>query len=54
MRVELAVQNLENPPGKWDLFADTARWFSVSVLIIFAAAILFLSALVVFLFILDL
>lgn len=54
MQVELAVQGLENLSGKWASFATTARWFSVSTLIVVAAIILFLTALVIFLFIHDL
>lgn len=54
MQVELAVQNLGNSSGKRASFAATARWFSISTLIVVAAAILFLTSLVSFLFVHDL
>lgn len=53
MQVALTVQSLENPPGSWDAFAQMARWFSISTLVVVAMSVVFLATLVVFLFVHD-
>lgn len=53
MQVALTVQSLENLSGSWNTFAQMARWFSISTLIVVAMAVVFLAGLVVFLFVHD-
>jgi hypothetical protein len=53
MQVGLAVQSLANPAGVWAMFAAAARWFSISTLIFVGVIIVFLAALVIFLFVHD-
>jgi hypothetical protein len=53
MQVELTAQSLNNPSGTWSQFAAISRWFSIFVLLVVAAVIIFLTALVIFLLVHD-
>lgn len=53
MQVELTAQSLNNLSGASSRFAAISKYFSISVLIVFAVVVTFFAALVVFLFVHD-
>lgn len=49
MQVELAVQSTPTDAGPWNYFTQASRWFSVTVAILVALAIVIMAGIFLFL-----